>query len=133
MARASAEQWAKRVKRWKDSGLSAREFAAETGINASTLSFWRWKLTAEKDGGTRSRTRTRRTRSGTAAPAKTKRALRAQPGPAAAMFVEMPVAAVAHAAATLEILVGDDVRVLVPAGFDETTVARVMRAVRAAR
>jgi transposase-like protein len=38
------ELWLKRVERWKDSGLSAREFAAEVGINAQTLSYWRWKL-----------------------------------------------------------------------------------------
>ncbi len=31
------EQWAKRVERWKDSGLTAKEFAAETGINAQSL------------------------------------------------------------------------------------------------
>ena len=42
--RASCDEWRKRVDRWKDSGLTAREFAAETGINAGTLQFWRYKL-----------------------------------------------------------------------------------------
>jgi hypothetical protein len=119
MARASAEEWAKRVKRWKDSGLSAQEFAVKTGVNASTLSFWRWKLAAGDAGGTRSRTRAGRGRG--------------RSGPASPAFVEMPVAALAHVAAALEILIGDDVRVRVPAGFDEATLARVMRAVGAAR
>jgi hypothetical protein len=38
--RASRDEWQKRVDRWKDSGLTAKEFAAETGINAGTLQFW---------------------------------------------------------------------------------------------
>ena len=42
--RASRDEWRKRVDRWRDSGLTAREFAAETGINAGTLQFWRYKL-----------------------------------------------------------------------------------------
>lgn len=38
------EEWRRRVERWKDSGLTAKEFAAETGINAGTLQFWQYKL-----------------------------------------------------------------------------------------
>lgn len=38
--------WAKRVERWADSGLTAREFAAEIGVNANTLAHWRWRLNA---------------------------------------------------------------------------------------
>jgi hypothetical protein len=47
MARHSREDWAKRIERWKDSGLTAAEFAAETGINAHSLSWWQWKLSAD--------------------------------------------------------------------------------------
>lgn len=43
-ARADRDEWRRRVERWKDSGLTAKEFAAETGINAGTLQFWRYKL-----------------------------------------------------------------------------------------
>ena len=39
--------WAKRVERWKDSGLTVKEFAAEIGVNANTLSNWNWKLSKE--------------------------------------------------------------------------------------
>jgi len=46
MARESREVWAKRVERWRDSGLSATEFAAETGIKANNLRHWAWRLTA---------------------------------------------------------------------------------------
>lgn len=42
--RASRDEWRKRVERWKDSGLTAKEFAVETGLNAGTLQFWRYKL-----------------------------------------------------------------------------------------
>ncbi len=42
--RASRDEWRKRVDRWKESGLTAKEFASETGINAGTLQFWRYKL-----------------------------------------------------------------------------------------
>ena len=44
MARASREIWAKRVERWKDSGLSAKEFAAELDVSPKSLMFWKWKL-----------------------------------------------------------------------------------------
>lgn len=36
-ARVEREEWAKRVERWRDSGLKAAEFAAELGINPRTL------------------------------------------------------------------------------------------------
>ena len=42
-ARADREEWRKRVERWKGSGLTAKEFAAETGINAGNLQFWQYK------------------------------------------------------------------------------------------
>ncbi len=44
MDRTSREEWAKRVERWRDSGLTAAEFAAELGINAHSLSWWKWRL-----------------------------------------------------------------------------------------
>jgi hypothetical protein len=48
MAKADREEWAKRVQHWKDSGLSAREFEVETGLKASSLTYWRWKLKKEQ-------------------------------------------------------------------------------------
>ena len=42
--RANRDEWQKRVERWSDSGLSAKEFAAETGINAGTLQWWKCRL-----------------------------------------------------------------------------------------
>ena len=47
MARESREVWTKRVERWRDSGLSAGEFAAEIGVNANSLRAWSWRINAE--------------------------------------------------------------------------------------
>ena len=48
MGRESKEVWAKRVERWRDSGLSAAEFAAEVGVNENSLRHWGWRMKAEK-------------------------------------------------------------------------------------
>jgi hypothetical protein len=47
MARESRAVWAKRVERWRESGLRATEFAAELGVNAATLTQWKYRLAAE--------------------------------------------------------------------------------------
>jgi DNA-binding transcriptional regulator YiaG len=44
MAKTTSAEWAKRVERWQDSGLTAKEFAAELNVNAGTLSYWKYKL-----------------------------------------------------------------------------------------
>jgi hypothetical protein len=46
--RTARAEWAKRVERWKDSGLTAKEFAGELGINPRSLVFWKWQL--KRDG-----------------------------------------------------------------------------------
>ena len=48
--RVSREEWAKRVERWRDSGLTAAEFAAELGINPHSLTYWAWTLKREASG-----------------------------------------------------------------------------------
>jgi hypothetical protein len=55
MGRSSRDEWAKRVERWVDSGLTAAEFGAEAGINPRTLTYWKWRL--GRDGGGRRRAR----------------------------------------------------------------------------
>ena len=45
--RETPETWAKRVERWKDSGLTCGEFCAEIDINPRTLMYWAWKLRKE--------------------------------------------------------------------------------------
>lgn len=48
--RVSREEWAKRVERWRDSGLTTAEFAAELGINPHSLTYWAWTLKREASG-----------------------------------------------------------------------------------
>ena len=50
MTRENREVWAKRVERLGDSGLTAKEFAAEIGVNANTLAGWRWRLGSRGSG-----------------------------------------------------------------------------------
>lgn len=47
MTRATKAQWAERVRRWKASGQTAREFGARGGFNPSTLRWWGSQLRAE--------------------------------------------------------------------------------------
>lgn len=44
MRKTSAPEWAKRVRRWKRSGMTAREFGQRHGIDPRQLSWWKWKL-----------------------------------------------------------------------------------------
>ena len=115
---ANAQQRAKWVERWKDSGLTAKEFAAEAGLKASALYNWSAQLA--------SAARKRSVAGDVVAP----QALRsATPLP---RVIELPVAAVASAPAMIELLLGD-VRVRVPAGVDEETLTRVVRALGSLR
>src|SRR5215469_1203438 len=107
MARTSRETWAKRVERWGDSGLTAKEYAAEHGINAHSLSWWKWRLsTGEKSQG-RGRTR----------------ASRALSSPAPLTFVEMTTGVAREA---LEIVLPSSIRIVVPAGFDGPALVRLL-------
>jgi transposase len=64
MGKATREEWAKRVERWQDSGLTAKEFAAELDVAPSSLTFWKWKLrrleTSDGDAGSSRGRRKRR-------------------------------------------------------------------------
>lgn len=124
MQGASAAEWASRVERWKDSGLTAKAFAAGEGLNASTLTYWSWRLRTGRSNGAQGSAdkpkRPARTR------AKEKAVARAQALP---KLVELSVAEVVAAPPTLELVLQRDVRVRVPNGFDESTLIRLMRAV----
>ena len=115
MQRATRATWAKRVERWKDSGLSASQFAVEIGVNPRTLMFWKWQL-ARESGGKPARKRATRTK------------------PQSVEFVEVrPARAVAVADPRIEIAIGDRLVLRVPVGFDEETLERVVRVVERRR
>jgi transposase len=62
MAETGRERWSVRVEEWKQSGLTAREYAARAGLNVGTLGYWKWKLSrdAAREPKTRSNKRRRR-------------------------------------------------------------------------
>ena len=114
MGRESRETWAKRVEQWKDSGLTAEEFALELGISAASLKWWKWRL------------------GGTAAPRATeaakKRGSAMTKASGAALspltFVEMAAPVVSEP--PLEVVLPSSVRIRVRAGFDEVTLRRLL-------
>ncbi len=109
MAREGREVWAKRVERWRESGLTANEFAAETGVNAKTLAYWRWQLA----GGTR------RARANAAVPVR---------------FVELAAAAPpAETAAGFEVVLAGGRVVRVPPRFDGAELSRLVQVLEGAR
>jgi transposase len=50
--RRSAAEWARLVRAWKRSGLSARKFAASASVAASTLTWWQWQLAQRRSAAT---------------------------------------------------------------------------------
>lgn len=103
MGRESREIWQRRVERWRDSGLSAKEFAAEVGVKESSLRNWGWRL-------------------------KTKRAAAAPATVKPAKWVEFVVPAKSEAAA-LELVLASGLTVRVPAGFEAETLRRLLAVV----
>jgi len=101
--RASRDEWSRRVERWKDSGLTAEQFASELGINANTLKFWSYKL-GQPQVPTLSRAR-----KATQAP--------------------LPLLEVAPAVVTesrFELALADGRRVCIPTGFDASALERLL-------
>lgn len=125
MSRASRAEWAKRVERWKDSGLSAKEYAAEIGVKPTTLSYWAWNL---RSGVARTGARGK----GESTRRKGRRESVAATG-AAARFVELGPPQSVVAPPALDLILRSGVVVRLAAGFDEATLTRVVRAVEAAR
>ena len=105
--RASAEEWKKRIERWRDSGLTADQFAAELGTNAGTLRFWGYKLNKSK-----------REAAGQVVPPK-KKATSAL----SSSFVEVRTAA---SDSVFELELGNGRRLRVPNGFDAAALERLL-------
>ena len=120
MGRASREVWAKRVERWKDSGLSAKEFAAELEVSANTLTFWKWKLGKDTSAGDASNAG----RSKATAPSRR----------APQRFLQLVPASPASASGTaLELVFTSGLIVRVAPGFDESTLQRLVALLGGAR
>ncbi len=107
------EAWVKRIEQLKESGLTAKEFAAQAGVNLNTLQSWKWRLTADARRGLASGTR---------------------PLGTPADFVEVlhpDIAARARVATqegaeSFELLFGNGLRLRVPARFDAASLQRLL-------
>jgi transposase-like protein len=106
-ARVSRAEWAKRVERWRDSGLSAAEFATEIGVNPRTLTYWKWLLRQEARPKRPSR----------------EAATASRPAPAASAFVEVRST---PGNAAFELALGDGRRLQIPTSFDSDALARLL-------
>lgn len=112
--RVDRQEWAKRVERWRDSGLTAAEFAAELGINARTLVYWKWRLGKEREPVVGPSSGARRG---------SRAATKSQPSSVADSFVEVQVAG-ADTGFELELSRGRRLRV--PASFDASGLRRLL-------
>jgi transposase len=112
-AAVSRGEWRKRVARWKSSGLTAKEFAAEVGINAGTLQYWQYKL---KYGDRLDKPPQPGTRSDAIV----------------ASLVEVPAPAVSMVDQRFEVELGNGRRVWVAVGFDAEALRRLLAVLEAA-
>jgi len=123
MAREKREVWAKRVERLADSGLTAKEFAAEIGVNVNTLSGWRWRLS---NGGA-----ARRPARSVPAFLEVVAGLGAGGGSAASLVAKPLTATSADVAEPLELILRGGHRVHVPVHFDAAALRRLVDALEA--
>jgi hypothetical protein len=98
----------KRVERWQDSGLTAKEFAAELDITVSSLTYWKLKLRRERSTANRAVAAAARAEATTAP-----------------KFLQL-VAAAAAPAAVIEVVLCRGVVVRVPHDFHEPTLLRLI-------
>lgn len=109
--------WAKRVERWKDSGLTCKAYCAETGLNQHSLKNWKWRLAKEGDAA-RSADRKRR-----------KQRTQRMPAPS---FVEVTPQVVRPEANALEVVV-HKTTLRVPSDLDEGALRTLMDVLKGLR
>jgi hypothetical protein len=108
-AREPRETWVKRVERWKDSGLSSKEYATEIGVREPSLKWWKWRLAREAAGATVSQDKRCR------APSATKPAV---------TFVEVPRLIATRS--SIELVLPSRIRVRLQNDFDSAALERLL-------
>jgi hypothetical protein len=98
------------VERWASSGLTAREYATEIGVNHRTLAYWKYRLPRKPTSRTGAAER-----QGAGKPVAAKRAA------AAPTCVELAPSAVLVASDPIELVTGRREIVRRPVGFDGET------------
>jgi len=118
----SRDEWVKRVERWRDSGLTAKEFAAELGINAGTLAQWKHRLAKEKrEGKAEQSRRMLAPRAASERPAPPISTALATPLP----LIEVQLSALPGEWFELELV--DGRRLRIPPSFDDQPLRRLLR------
>ena len=115
MKRSTREEWAARVAKWKESGLSAPAFAAQIGVRPKTLTWWKANLVRLATAAAppkRALARPREAPNGSASPSVK-----------SFEFVEMTAAMESE---PLEVVLPTSVRIRVRRGFDSQTLARLL-------
>ena len=112
MERVGREEWAKRVQRWQDSGLTAREFALETGVTESSLSFWKWRLKKDAEAER--------------APKPTKRARQRPTKPIRFVELDSSLAAAPSTESQLVLTIGSRYTVRLGGDFDAAVLQRLL-------
>lgn len=103
----------KRVERWQRSGLTAKEYAAQIGVNHQMLTWWKWRLSP--GGGVRKKPM--------------ESGLVKVPAAAVAPSVTMTFLEVAReplSSEPFEVVLGSGVRVRVPQSFDDCGFERLV-------
>lgn len=119
MARETRSAWARRVERWRRSGLTGDEFAEREGVNARTLAFWKWRL--KRDGADPSASKPMR-----------------RDGKRVAFVELMPTAPALSAAsetrgASFEVVLPIGYRVRIAPGFERNALAELLDVLEARR
>jgi transposase-like protein len=99
------------VERWQASDLTAKEFAAEIGVNPRTLSHWKWMLGRGGSGSERRRSKPN-TRTATS--------------PEVVSFTELAIEPAETRASSIEIVLDARRVVRVDSGFEAASLARVL-------
>lgn len=105
----SSTEWAEEIERWKRSGLSRAEYAAQSGLKLGSLSYWKWHF--ETKGKTRL--------GGKRKPAKSLSFVEVTRNPKEAMTN-------ANASSWYEVTLANGARVRVSSEFDEPSLLRLV-------
>jgi transposase-like protein len=133
MGRETHEVWERRVACFRESGLTTKEFAAQVGVNARTLTYWAWRVGR---GGRRIRPpkgRSAEARRGTAAEPVAWVEVVPTGGAAttAALAASVPDPARGRVPPPFELELGPGRTIRVPAGFDADALKRLIAVVEA--
>ena len=104
--------WRRLVSAWASSGMTREEFATRAGVNAGTLSWWKWKLSHDDEVDEEGEV---------------------EEDEASVAFVEIESHGLLQLGRASVELVVAGVEVRVPDGFNEDTLARVVTVLEARR